>query len=341
VRSKVVAFHNSARGWFGSHPGILVYLFSNSMMKLTMKWVFEIHKFKFPFYVTSLHFAAGTLASLVVLFLRQKPFPVATRQEFVFMAVPIAVTIVLCVGAGNLSLVLCSAAFTEVIGSTTCLITVVCVILSGLPFNRSQIFPACLVMLGCAVSVSGEMKFSPVGMIMCFVANIARSLKVTLQQKMMTGELKEKFDTVTLLFWTCLPATVIMAVCSLASEGLQPWHHAQATMLDKPPVFLHLCIAVFSSCVNATILNMSQLWVTKDLGAVGSQIVVQSKTILTVLGGVALFGESVTWLEALGFFTVLVGVFMFSQTDRVAPKLEEKPNPSAQGQPKTAHVVTT
>merc|ERR1712129_58204 len=221
----------------------------------------------------------------------------ATRQEFFFMAAPIAVTIVLCVGAGNLSLVLCSAAFTEVIGSTTC-----------------------LVMLGCAVSVSGEMKFSPVGMIMCFVANIARSLKVTLQQKMMTGELKEKFDTVTLLFWTCLPATVIMAVCSLASEGLQPWHHAQATMLDKPPVFLHLCIAVFSSCVNATILNMSQLWVTKDLGAVGSQIVVQSKTILTVLGGVALFGESVTWLEALGFFTVLVGVFFVLPDRPCCPK---------------------
>jgi len=291
----------------------LVYLLSNSMMKLTMKWVFVTNNFLFPFFLTSLHFAAGALASLVVLLLRKKTFQLATGGEFFLMAVPIAISMVVSIGAGNLSLVLCSAAFTEVIGSTTCLITVVFVILSGLPCNRSQIFPAFIVAAGCGISAFGEMRFSLFGMIMCFVANVARSLKVTLQQKLMSGEVKEKFDPCALLFWTCMPATFIMAAYSLTSEGLEPWHRAKAAMLDSPSVFRNLCIAVFCSCINATVLNMAQLVVTKDLGAVGSQIVVQSKTILTVLGGVALFGESVTWLEAVGFVTVLVGVFLFSQ----------------------------
>merc|ERR1719410_1635657 len=81
---------------------------------------------------------------------------------------------------------------------------------------------------------------------------------------------------------------------------------------------MKLIIAVLGSCVNATILNMAQLWVTKDLGAVGSQIVVQSKTMLTILGAMAFFGEPVTWLEAFGFTTVLVGVFLFSHAERAA-----------------------
>mmetsp|Transcript_69961 Transcript_69961/g.138589 ORF Transcript_69961/g.138589 Transcript_69961/m.138589 type:complete len:446 (+) Transcript_69961:78-1415(+) len=318
----IVTFLYGGRGWVAV-CSILAYLFSNSMMKLTMKWVFETNNFKFPFFVTALHFAAGTLASLMVLLLRKKPFHLATCREFFFMAIPIGVTIVTCVGAGNLSLVLCSAAFTEVIGSSTCLITVAIVILSGLPFNHSQIFPAFLVAVGCAISSIGEMHFSLVGLIMCFLANIARSVKVTLQQKTMTGEVKEKYDPCALLFWTCMPATVLMTVCSMASEGLAPWHRAKAVMSEGatsegPSAFMRLCVAVLSSCLNATILNLAQLWVTRDLGAVGSQIIVQSKTILTVLGGMALFGEPVTWLEGVGFITVFLGVFLFSYAERVA-----------------------
>lgn len=136
-----------------------------------------------------------------------------------------------------------------------------------------------------------------------------RGAQATLQQKLMTGESKDKFDPCTLLMWVSVPSIVVMLGGSLASEGLAPYR--QMAAMDGAAL-KSLWVAIGLSCVNAVILNLAQLFVTKDLGAVGGQLVSQAKTVLTVLGSMALFGESVTKLELVGFVEVLFGVYAFS-----------------------------
>jgi len=301
--------------------GILMYLGANATIKLAVKWVFLTNRFTFPLFLTAMHFASGTLASGVWLCSRTcrgtAPFPWPDNHEFFHMLLPISLSVVVSIGAGNEALSFASAAFTEVISATGCLVTVAMVMLMGMPFKHHLLLPTAMVTIGCAVSVAGEMNFSLVALLFCFLANVARSTKVALQQNLMTGESRSKYGPVPLLFWTCLPSSFVMLLTSMAVEGRGPYSHMRHA---KWQVFL---IPVLASCIVATVLNMSQIIVTKDLGAVGSQLVAQAKTVLTVLGSVAVFGEHVTWVETIGFASVLLGVLLYSRWDAADTKKPE------------------
>merc|ERR1719210_2459346 len=137
----------------------------------------------------------------------------------------------------------------------------------------------------------------------------------------MMGETKDKFDPCALLFWICLPSMVVMFLASLATEGLEPYTRLATMEASK----LHgLFLAVGASCVNATILNLAQLFVTKDLGAVGSELAAQAKTVLVVLGSMVLFADPVTLLQVVGFVQVMSGVFIFSRMDQKFTETESK-----------------
>jgi len=301
--------------------GVLCYVAALSTMKLTLKSVFVTHSFKFAKFVSATHFLSGAIAMLVILIYRWRArgtaIPVPTWKEFGMMLVPVSLAITVSIGASNTALVFCSVAFTEIIGSTNCLVTIAVVLLLGMPFNLLLIIPAVLVAGGCIISTSGEINFSMVGVILCFTANIFRSGKVALQQKLMTGTTKDKFDPCALLFWTSVPCFLMMLGFSLATEGLEPCRHIgrlQGHQLVTLVQSLGIC------CVNATMLNLAQLFVTKDLGAVGSQLVAQAKSVLTVLGGMVVFGEQVTVIELVGFVVVLLGVYMFSRIEQQGKK---------------------
>merc|ERR1719263_1282044 len=135
----------------------------------------------------------------------------------------------------------------------------------------------------------------------------------------MTGETKEKFDPVTLMAWTCLCAFMVVIAYSGITEGLAPWN---AVVQAKDLV--GLLVTLFGSCVIACTLNISALFVIKQLGAVGMQMVSQMKAILVVIGGIALLSETFTVVQWGGFVTVLGGVYWYSQMQRTL-------NPNAKG----------
>merc|ERR1712194_261168 len=137
-------------------------------------------------------------------------------------------------------------------------------------------------------------------------------VKVALQQKLLTGRTRDKFDALSLLFWIAVPCCITTLVFSYVSEGTMPYtilRTMDTGMLWK------LKTAMLLSCLNALVLNIAQLHVTKDLGAVGSQLAGQMKMVLVVLGGVAFFNETLTWLEIIGFGMCLLGVYWFSAAD--------------------------
>merc|ERR1719440_43055 len=109
----------------------------------------------------------------------------------------------------------------------------------------------------------------------------------------------------------CIPSAVLMIAWSVSVEGLAP-----LTMILESSRRKSLILFLSVSCTNACVLNLSNLFCTKDLGAVGVQLVAQTKSVLTVLGAVALFHEAVTPIEVLGFVGVLIGVFLFSKMEQ-------------------------
>lgn len=293
---------------------VVMYVCCLAFVKIVMKIVYE-YGFDYAKFVTSLHLFFSSFAAFVVLIARQhatgKSIAVPTGSEFCFGILPISMTFGLSIGTENQALVLVSAAFSEVVAASNPVMSAFLTWLFGMGFDMRLLAPISVVVSGCVLSVKGELHFSSLGLAMLLFAVFLRGLKAVMQQKLMTGETKEKFDPVTLMAWTCMTACAQLVVYSAFTEGRAPFD-ALASSTGSVGLF----VAIAASCVIACALNMSALFVVKQLGAVGMQMVSQMKSLLVVIGGIALLAESFTTLQYLGFGIVLVGVYWFSYMKR-------------------------
>jgi len=291
---------------------ILTYLTSLSTMKLAVKWVFQSPDFRFPQILTGMHAAASGLLCVPILLRRRaetgEPIAVPTAREMLFMITPIAVAGAASISANNEALRYCSVSFVIIVASTACICTMGMVVLLGMPFEPALLIPAFVLVFGCALSTVGELNFSLIGMLFALAANMLRATRGALQQKLMTGEDKNKFDPCTLLLWSSVPSVVLSLVCSLLFEGTQPY---RALFVVDGSVIL----AILLSCVNAAVLNLSNLIVTKHLGAVGAQMVSQVRAVVTVVADIVIFHEPMTAIEFVGFGVVLAGVYGYAEME--------------------------
>lgn len=290
-----------------------------------MKSVYN-HQFKFPAFVTSLHllFSAAVGFSLIL----QRRFRygikpgVPTLGEFFFGVVPIAVCFGLSIGAENSSLTLVSAAFSEVLAAMAPVFSAFLTIVLGMEFQWPLLIPIAFVIAGSCTAVSGELKFDKLGLMLLLAAGMLRAGKAVMQQKLMTGAMKEKFDPVTTMAWSCLVSWMVMATYSTFKEGMGPFVVLTGFGPHGHPVDVKgLLVALIMSCVVAVALNLSALFVIRQLGAVGMQMIGQMKSILTVAGGIAFLGETFTIKQKLGFASALVAVYAYSILKR---KLDER-----------------
>lgn len=295
---------------------VVLYVSCLAFVKIALKIVYE-YGFNYPKFITSVHLAVSSSAAFTVLIYRRistgKEINTPTKDELFFGIIPIASTFGFSIASENSALVFVSAAFSEVVASTNPVMSFSLTWVLGMGANMSLIPPIMVVVAGCVISVEGEMYFSSIGLILLFLSVFFRGLKAVMQQKLMTGETKEKFDPVTLMAWTCMFACLLVFGYSVASEGAAP-----INALIAAPDLTGLVGAILISAVIACTLNISALFVIKQLGAVGMQMVSQMKALLVVIGGMALLGESFTNMQKLGFAVVLSGVYWYSRVQRAA-----------------------
>merc|ERR550514_2183661 len=105
-----------------------------------------------------------------------------------------------------------------------------------------------------------------------------------------------------------------MLLWSIFTEGVEPYQQLAGQNA------VGVIGAILVTCFNACILNVSNLFVIKDLGAVATQLCAQLKGILIVLGGMAVFGEQVTLIQGAGFLMELGGVFWYNKIDEALKK---------------------
>lgn len=295
---------------------VSVYLVALSSMKLTVKLVYVNCDFNFPRIVTAYHFVFCMAVSWIILLRRRKgdgkSIHVPSPSEFWKAIFPISMAFVVSIAAKNMALVFASVSFTEIIGAASPIISIPIVVALGMKFNAWLLIPMLWVTGSCLLSMSGEMSFSAFGALLCLLANIFRSVKIALNQMVLTGDMSSRFDPVALLFWMCVPASLVLLFWSFAAEGLDPVRKFLATTAWNRSALL---AALLASSINACCLNLSSLFVTEDLGAIGMQLIAQTKSILTLLSGMVIFRDTVTITEMIGFLGVLCGVWLHARWD--------------------------
>jgi len=290
---------------------IVAYVAALAVVKLAVKAVYVNHHFRFPKFLTCMHMLASSLAGFLVLYLRRgegERIAVPTLRELAFWISPISFAFAFSIVTENSALVFVSSAFSEVVGSCNPVVSAMLTPVLGMTFHPQLLVPIAIVVAGCIVSASGELNFSVIGFVLLLVAVFCRSIKAVTQQKLMTSETKAKFDPAALMAWTCCVSFFLLLVHSLTIEGVKPWK-----AFWQYAHRMQLFIAILNSCVVAVAVNISGLFCIKHLGAVGMQLVSQTKSVLVIVGGVAFLSESFTCREIFGFGAVLVGVFMYSR----------------------------
>jgi drug/metabolite transporter (DMT)-like permease len=292
---------------------VLTYLLALTTMKGVVKLVEHKCFFKFPLFLTATHFASGAVIAFAILlrdtYLSGEKLSTPTAQVLVSRFGPLAAVNAVSIAMGNFALIYSTTAFVEIVSASGPLITLLISFIMKQPVELALVGPCLLVFVGCALTSNGDPHFSWLGLALCAGANILRSLKSICQQMLLQAD-GVSFSPLEVLAWTSIPGFLIMMSCSMMQEGVAPllqWYHEG--------LFTILTGTVLLSCINATILNLAVLYVVKDLGAVGTQVVAQSKSILVVLGGVCFLHEQFSALESLGFMLVLIGVYSYNSVD--------------------------
>mmetsp|Transcript_38857 Transcript_38857/g.110161 ORF Transcript_38857/g.110161 Transcript_38857/m.110161 type:complete len:398 (-) Transcript_38857:8-1201(-) len=290
---------------------VLTYLAALSTMELAVKCVFQT-AFRFPQLLTAMHAAVSALLCLPVLLHRSmkegQEIDLPTAREFFLFISPIGLASAASIFTNNEALRLCTVSIVVIVASTGCICTMGVVRLLGMPVDPLLLFPATIVVVGCALSTAGEKDFSSLGIFLCFSSSMLRAVRSAMQQRLMYGEAKDRLDPCALLLWSSLPSALFSLLCSFAFEGVEPYR----ILLIDPNVRS----AIAASCINAAVLNLSILFVIKQRGAVGTQLISQVRSVISVMGDIVIFREPVTFLEIIGFVVVLGGVCGYTELER-------------------------
>merc|ERR1719158_889178 len=96
---------------------------------------------------------------------------------------------------------------------------------------------------------------------------------------------------------------------SIFSEGLAPWTALIEAPLKGLP-FLLLTSA------NAAVLNTTGMIVTKELGALGQQLIGALKSVLTVVGGAVVYAEPISYQQFAAYTILVLGIAWYNTMEK-------------------------
>jgi len=279
-------------------------------MSVMIRNIYVTYSFGYPQFITSCHGLCTALVGFMMLQYRQlttgQKITVPTIHTLTTGLGPVALVFALSIGCSNLSLLHGNAHFFETMSSLNIPVTFTLGAVIGKPTNIKLIPPLVLVAVAIAVVAFDEVKFALLGAVFVAAGVIFNAFKAQLQSLLMSpGAMTQVFDPVELVCWTSAMTCVIMLLWSLINEGIAPWEQFNN---------IGVWCAVGISCVNAVILNNAGLFVLKELGPLGQQIIGEMKGILACLGAVAVFGEIITIQQIMGYGLVVVGAQWYNRS---------------------------
>ncbi|GAM89511.1 hypothetical protein ANO11243_075500 [Dothideomycetidae sp. 11243] len=289
------------------------------------KWIF--HDLEFAITLTTWHLSFATLCTQVLarctpMLDSRKDTPM-TPALYCRTILPISVCFLLSLACGNTVYLYLTVSFIQMLKAATPIATLLC----SWAFRLKEVdylafLNITVIACGVVVASFGEAEFNLIGIALQFGGIVFEALRLVLVQKLMTPSPKgQRMDALVLLYYYAPACAAMNAVLALVVES-------RKLTIEH---FTHVGWAVFlSNAIVAFLLNVIIVFVisrTSGLAVTLSGIV---KTVILILSSVLLFGDSVSFLQLVGFSisTIALGFYQLGFSSRSAWTRENMGRPN-------------
>ncbi|CAK9014816.1 unnamed protein product [Durusdinium trenchii] len=268
---------------------VVIYLACLSLVKM---WVKETMNagFQYPDSITAVHMFCTSLAACCF----ERP-----RLEEALLVLPISVVNGASLLTNNTALLYGGVAFVSMVSSCTPMFTFGLELFKkrrSLDFLTS--FSVILVCSGSAFCVRGEKTASVLALVFASMAALLRAMKGVWQHDLLTISV----SPMRLVYWSGFWSFWITISMVALNEGTEAVRHFPTAKPEAKSAFL------LSVCA-AVVLNITQCFAVKQLGALLQSIVGNLNLILVIALSQAWLREQVTFWQYVGVFLLAAGTF--------------------------------
>lgn len=283
---------------------VVTYLFCLSLVKMFVKATLS-EGFMYPYSITMMHMFFTALIALCF----ERP-----RASEALKVLPISIMNGVSLCLNNTALVYGGVAFVSMLGCCTPVCTFTLEIFKGRrQLAAKSLLPVGIVCLGAMLCVKGETTASALAFCFASSATMFRAMKGVWQHELLDIEM----PPMRLVFWSGFWSFLAMIPLVMLEEGAEAF---KAFPSASRSVRAHVLL----SCAAAAILNISQCYAVKQLGALLQSVVGNLNLILVIVLACAWLGETVRTVQYLGVGLLVIGTVSTRAADKMAENYKEK-----------------
>jgi len=268
---------------------------------------FLMHSDYFPYSIalTAWHMCVSTGMSMLVYccfgksLLPGMAYVEEDKTGFVWKVLPLSLCFAISICLSNEAYLYCSVPFLQMCKELN--VVMVYFVGLGLAVERFSVQTATIlliIMMGCCMSIHGEMRFSKTGFTFQICAQIAEVIKIITQQKIMQGF---KIDPLTMVL-------IMSPLCLVSlSVGLVVFWEPGIVAKAEEHAF-HLIL----NGLNAFALNIAVAVVIRFASGVSFVLAGVIKDVAIVACAAMIFGALITPIQIIGFSIAVAGVLIHS-----------------------------
>jgi len=282
----------------------LVYIAVSSLLIRFNSWMMHEDHFPFAMALSTIHMLVCSTLCIVLYSIAPSMYPamegtIGRRLDLMRWFIPIGACFAVMLYGSNKAYAYCSVALLQFMKEANVVVVFVISCAVGLQsINRLRILLIVWVLVSAAISVTGDLSFSFLGIAFQVTSQLAECARTVLGEFVLSGR---KLDPLTYTFFLAPICLVVLLVADFVHWDPRIW---PALVRWWPIILCNACVAF--------LLNILVAAVIKEVSAVGFVLTGLTKDIVIVVLSWLFFGDPITQVQWSAFAMTLLGVGVWS-----------------------------
>ena len=328
---------------------VALFMLSGPTLILLQKYVLGVLDFEYPIFIVTL--AAVTRWAVVLILVHTGMIQLGAHADLSFVEwtrgmLPVGILECISLAAGSTAYLHISVSFVQMLKAFQPVVLNVFIVGLGLEKFSWKLF-VCIVVVtvGSVLAAIGEVNFTPTGVWLMLISELAESAKYVILHFYLRNE---RFTLWEGVYFTTPSSSFSLGVLCVLFERDVVKRENMALFAENWKIFLALAVL-------AMITTVSGFGIIKELGSVSNKVLVMLRNALLIYRAVQLYDDIVTPIQIIGYGVTAVGTTAFafikvsqevivrtkSQMDLAALAAQEEANESGIGQSLLRSLRTT